>query len=64
MPLATRLNATWTKAGNTAVAEELPLSLPSPGRAGCQARYLEEILGYDGEALRVVGDALQVRILV
>ena len=34
-----------------------------PGTAR-RAPYLEEVLGDDGEALRVVGDALQVRVLV
>lgn len=35
----------------------------TPDRA-CPALYLEEVLGYDREALRVVSGALQVRVLV
>lgn len=59
-------------AGSTANPEALLLSPPPhtraharthPGTAG-HAPYLEEVLGDDGEALRVVGDALQVRVLV
>lgn len=30
----------------------------------CSALYLEEVLGYDGEALRVVSGSLQVRVLI
>lgn len=38
--------------------------LPSPETAKCWALYLEEILCYDGEALRVVSDALEVWVLI
>jgi len=38
--------------------------LPSPETAKRWAPYLEEILRYDGEALRVVSDALEVRVLI
>ena len=41
---------------------------PAPGAPPCRgsrpALYLEEILGDDGQALGVVGDALQVGVLV
>ena len=38
--------------------------LPSLGTAKRRALYLEEVLRDDGEALRVVCDALEVRVLV
>lgn len=64
MPLATRLNATWGRERATlrSLSHDLPPSRPD--RAKRRALYLEEILRYDGEALRVVGDALEVGVLV
>lgn len=64
MPLATRLNATWGRERPTlrSLGQDLPPSRPD--RAKRQVLYLEEILRYDGEALCVVGDALEVGVLV
>lgn len=64
MPLATRLNATWGREWPTlrSLSHDLPPSRPD--RAKRQVLYLEEILRYDGEALRVVGNALEVGVLV
>lgn len=41
----------------------MALSAPSADRPSV-ALYLEEVLGYDGEALRVVCHPLQVRVLI
>lgn len=60
MPRATRLNATWGRRQAAPPSLESPPA-PRPRRA---ARYLEEVLGDDAEALRVVGHALQVGVLV
>lgn len=57
MPLATRLNATWRTADVSATrATWCPPRATPP--------HLEEVLGYDGEALRVVRDALEVGVLI
>lgn len=63
MPLATRLNATWGQAGNTAAPEELAPHGP-PRDQRVLAPYLEEVLRYDRQALCVVCEALQVRVLI
>lgn len=57
------------RAGNAAVpGQPPPISArprpPPPETAKHWALYLEEILRYDGQALRVVGDALEVRVLI
>lgn len=52
---------------NTAVpGARIPAPCPrcTPRRGSRPALYLEEILGDDGQALGVVGDALQVGVLV
>ena len=72
MPRATRLNATCRQAAERAIGTLLSLEHalppPAPGAPPCRgsrpALYLEEILGDDGQALGVVGDALQVGVLV
>lgn len=66
MPRATRLNATWRQGTQRAIRTLLSLDAhPRPPHQGSQpALYLEEVLGDDGQALRVVGDALQVGVLV
>ena len=52
---------------NTAVpgrAPPPPIPGAPPHQGSQPALYLEEVLGDDGQALRVVGDALQVGVLV
>lgn len=54
-----------TEAGTAAASEgPRPRPAPPPGKPRAPAPHLEEVLRYAGEALRVVRDALQVRVLV
>lgn len=63
MPLATRLNATWAQKWETLLLPR-DRARTSPRGSRAPAPHLEEVLRYAGEALRVVRDALQVRVLV
>lgn len=64
MPLATRLNATWAQKQEMLLLLRDRVCTSPRGNRHVPAPHLEEVLRYAGEALRVVRDALQVRVLV